>query len=188
MIDPYLYPGTGIFRNKLGLRDQGDLDRAERGLVSQRILEGVPRGRFDLAHLRAIHRHLFQDVYDWAGEVRTVNISKATSHFLDHRRIGFGTAAVHRLAEALGVAREIAGTEMAVRLARIVGDLNFVHPFREGNGRTQLQYARLLAERAGLRLEASRLSGPEWTAASIEAMDARYGAMAVCFDKALMPC
>ena len=59
MIDPYLHPGTDVLRNRLGIRNQASLDRAERRLVSQRILEGVPRGGFDLDHLRAIHRHLF---------------------------------------------------------------------------------------------------------------------------------
>lgn len=74
--DPYLYPGTTVLRNKLGLRDAAVLDRAERNLVRLRHREGVPRGAFDLEHLRAIHRHLFQDLYDWAGELRTVEVAK----------------------------------------------------------------------------------------------------------------
>ena len=67
--DPYLYPGTPVLRNKLGLTDPDQFDQMERRLVTQRIAEGVPTGVFDLAHLRAIHHHLFQDVYDWAGEL-----------------------------------------------------------------------------------------------------------------------
>lgn len=74
--DPYLYPGAGVLRNRLGLTDPDQLDRVERRLVTQRIIEGAPTGDFDVAHLRAIHRHLFQDVYAWAGELRTVEIAK----------------------------------------------------------------------------------------------------------------
>jgi cell filamentation protein len=79
--DPYVYPGTNIIRNRLLITDPQILDRMERRLVIQRTRSGVPGGKFDLAHLRAIHRHLFQDVYDWAGEIRTVEISKGGSQF-----------------------------------------------------------------------------------------------------------
>ena len=74
--DPYLHPDRPVLRNKLGIFDARRLDLVERQLVTQRIAEGVHAGVFDLAHLRAIHHHLFQDIYDWAGEVRTVELAK----------------------------------------------------------------------------------------------------------------
>jgi cell filamentation protein len=77
--DPYLYPGTSVLRNRLGTSDPDYLDKQERALVALRMRRNVPRGAFDLKHLRAIHRHLFQDVYDWAGELRTVEISKGSN-------------------------------------------------------------------------------------------------------------
>ena len=77
--DPYVYPGTFVLRNRLGIKNYKRLDRVERSMVSQRISEGVPDGKFDLAHLQAIHRHLFQDIYDWAGELRTLEINKGGS-------------------------------------------------------------------------------------------------------------
>ena len=79
--DPYVYPGTSVLRNRFGLTDAADLDRVERLHTTNRSLEPIPRGSFDLAHLRAIHRHLFQDIYDWAGELRTVEISKGRQQF-----------------------------------------------------------------------------------------------------------
>lgn len=83
MSDPvYGYPPDYlVLQNKAGLKDADRLDRFERRAVIQRIREGVPEGDFDLAHLRAIHRHLFQDVYDWAGELRTVEIAKGGHQF-----------------------------------------------------------------------------------------------------------
>ena len=69
----YCYlPSFTVLRNRLDIRDTRTLDAAERQLVAQRLLESVPSGDFDLAHLKAIHRHLFQDIYAWAGELRTV--------------------------------------------------------------------------------------------------------------------
>lgn len=79
--DPYCYPGSNLLRNLLGLHDRSELERAERQLIQLRIEEGTPSGNFDLNHLQAIHRHLFQDIYDWAGEIRQVEISKDGSQF-----------------------------------------------------------------------------------------------------------
>ena len=72
--DPYLYPGATNLRNKLGLIDSDGLDAFERRMVAARAAEGIPSGDFALPHLQAIRRHLFQDVYDGAGELRTVEI------------------------------------------------------------------------------------------------------------------
>ena len=88
--DPYVYPGTSVLRNRLNTQDPDFLDKQERALVALRMRRDIPRGAFDLTHLRAIHRHLFQDVYDWAGELRTVEISKRrqqAGHRLDLTRI-----------------------------------------------------------------------------------------------------
>ncbi|CAN5216090.1 hypothetical protein BH10PSE6_BH10PSE6_13880 [soil metagenome] len=94
--DPYLYPETNVLRNKLEIRDLTALDRAERRLVAQRIRDGTPRGNFDLDHLKAIHRHLFQDIYDWAGKLRNVEISRDGHQFQFRRYIETGMGDVHR--------------------------------------------------------------------------------------------
>jgi fido (protein-threonine AMPylation protein) len=86
-VDPYLIPGIKVLRNRLGMSDARRFDRIERRLVADRIAEGAPIGTFDLTHLRAIHRHLFQDVYDWAGELRTVEINKGGRQFQFRRYI-----------------------------------------------------------------------------------------------------
>ena len=108
MSDPdYCYPPDfTVLRNKLGIRDAPTLEAAERRFVAQRLLEAVPTGDFDLDHLRAIHRHLFQDVYEWAGEVRTVEIAKGGSGFQPRRFIetGLPDAMIQCVREALGIA------------------------------------------------------------------------------------
>ena len=70
--DSYCYPGTTVLKNRANLRTQADLDFFEEEATAQRFTEPLPAGKFDVSHLRAIHRHLFQDVYTWAGAPRTV--------------------------------------------------------------------------------------------------------------------
>ena len=84
----YQYPGSAVLRNKLDIRDAKALDFAERMLVRQRMGEGCPGGDFDLTPLQVIHRHLFQGVYEWAGETRQVPLAKGDSHFFPPNRIG----------------------------------------------------------------------------------------------------
>ncbi len=89
MSDPdYCYPPEfAVLRNKLKIRDASTLEAAERQLVAQRVLETLPTGDFDLDHLSAIHCHLFQDIYEWAGEIRTVEISKGGTQIQPRRFI-----------------------------------------------------------------------------------------------------
>ena len=182
----YCYPPSyTVLRNKLNIRDPLELDRVERRLVSARSTGGVPAGEFDLAHLRAVHRHLFQDIYDWAGQVRTVEISKGGSQFQFCRFIDTGMNDVHRRLIASnflkGLSHEIFASEAGV----IIGDINHIHPFREGNGRVQMIYLRQLAAQAGHALDVTRIEGEAWMAASRAANLGRYEQMSRCIAKAI---
>jgi len=176
--DPYLYPGTSVLRNKLGLTDSNQLEQVERRLVAQRIAEGAPTGGFDLGHLRAIHRHLFQDVYEWAGELRTVEITKGGHQFQFRQFIETGMADVHRRLEKVDFLRGLSNSDFAAAAGPIMGDVNYVHPFREGNGRTQLQYLEQLAAQAGHPIELARIEPSRWLEASRSSHDGDYGPMA----------
>lgn len=184
-IDPYLYLGTQVLRNKLDIRDADELDRAERNLVRTRNREGVPRGNFDLAHLKAIHHHLFQDVYDWAGQVRTLEISKGPSSFMFRQFIESGMADVHsRLVKSRflsGLGRD----DFAREAGKIIGDVNHIHPFREGNGRTQALYLKQLSAQAGHPLDLTQIGRKAWIEASIAANRADYDLMGEAIRKAL---
>jgi len=95
-------PDYTVLRNRLGIRDAPALDAAEREPVAQRLIEPVPAGDFDLAHLKAIHRHLFQSVYAWAGEARTVEIAKDGSRFQPRHFVETGMADIHDRIVAAG--------------------------------------------------------------------------------------
>ena len=168
--DPYVYPGTTVLRNRLGTTDQDYLDKQERSLVVLRSRRGVPRGAFDLAHLRAIHRHLFQDIYDWAGELRTVEISKGRQQFQFRKFIETGMGDVHGRLVRSRFLKGLSPAAFAEAAAVIVGDINYIHPFREGH-----------------RLDLARIDGPAWIAASVASHAADYAPMAAVLLAALKP-
>lgn len=188
MSDPeYCYPpGFRVLRNRFDLRNQTDLDAVEREFVTQRLREPIPLGDFDLAHLKSIHHHLFQDVYDWAGKVRTVEISKGQDTFQFRRFIETGMQDVHSRVLARDYLKNLSPKEFAREAADILGDVNYVHPFREGNGRTQLQYLKQLSDKAGHQINLTRLNRDRWTSASRDAHAGNYHTMADCIEMSLV--
>ncbi|UVO53401.1 Fic family protein [Sphingomonas sp. SUN039] len=183
--DVYCYPGTHILRNLHDLTDADELDRVERRLVADRFAEGAPTGNFDLPHLRAIHRHLFQDIYDWAGEIRTLEIAKGGSQFMYVRYIATGMADVHRRVIEWKYLRGLDADEFAAKAGEIIGDINHIHPFREGNGRTQLTYLLQLAAQAGHVVDVRAIDRTQWYAASVEAHKGHFEAMAEAIGGAI---
>lgn len=184
----YCYPPDfSVLRNKLDIRDAATLEQAERLLVQQRMEEGAPRGDFDLVHLKAIHGHLFQDVYDWAGQVRTVEIHKGGSQFQPVPYIETGMADVHKRILAAREFRGLGRDDFAEQAGKIMGDVNYVHPFREGNGRTQLLYLKQLAGKAGLSLDLEKIDREKWMKASREAHAGDYARMSQSIREAVSP-
>ncbi|MBM1556230.1 Fic family protein [Sulfitobacter mediterraneus] len=182
----YCYPPDyTVLKNRLGLRDADHLDRAERRLVTQRALEPLPIGDFDLAHLRALHHHLFQDVFEWAGDLRTVEISKGGSQFQFRQYIETGMTDVHRRITAHNYLRNLPADQFADLAGEILGDINYVHPFREGNGRTQLYFYKQLAEQAGHAVDLTQIEAPAWMDASRQAHEGNYAPMASCLSQTL---
>jgi cell filamentation protein len=175
--DPYVYPGTSILRNKLGITNAGELDRVERLWVTQRARAGVPTGDFDLPHLQAIHRHLFGRLYDWAGAIRTVELGKGGHQFMFRQYIHNGMADVHRRIVAADRPKSLTAEAFAEEAGRIIGDVNYVHPFREGNGRTQLLYLQQLSAVAGQPLDLTQIDPVAWIEASKRAHQADYSLM-----------
>lgn len=145
--DPLCYPGTTVLRNKLNIKNQAELDEFELALFLTRADEEMPAGDLDYQHYKAIHHHLFQDIYEWAGAVRTIRIGKGGNWFCypeyidqEMRRIFRELAAADRLSK-LGI------EDFAVQASHVLAEINAVHPFREGNGRTQLTFLAMLLER-----------------------------------------
>ncbi len=153
--DPYAYKGTTTLKNKLGLRDPALLEAFELEMTTLRAREPLPRGRYDPSHYRRVHHHLFQDVYSWAGKYRTVRTSKAGNPFCFPEYID---GEMKRLfASPPSVIEADTAEAFVTEAAHFLAELNAIHPFREGNGRSQLTFMAMLGERAGYPLDFARV-------------------------------
>ena len=171
--DPYCYPGTTVLRNLLELRDQTELDAFEVEISTLRAEEPLPGGDFNPGHYCAVHHHLFQDVYAWAGQYRTVRISKGGNSFCYPEHI---PGQMDQLFERLrgGETFEGLGEEAFVeKLTIFLSDLNAIHPFREGNGRTQLSFIGLIGDTYGHSFHFERLSRETFLPAIIESFSGK---------------
>lgn len=166
--DPYCYRGTQVLKNRLGIRDADALSAFEAEMAAQRALEPLPAGRLTVSHLKAVHRHLFGDVYPWAGQFRKVRISKGGSMFCYPENIDAQMACLFSTRRHDFWGRMRCVDEFVEEVATFLSDLNAIHPFREGNGRTQLSFIRLIAERQGHALHFERLDADAFLRAMIE--------------------
>lgn len=155
--DPYCYSGTTVLKNVPGLRDVEALEAYELVLSRERATQPLPSGKLSVSHYRAIHHHLFQDVYPWAGRFRTVRIAKGGSMFCYPEHIASEMRRLFADLRGRAFLRGATAEEFAVRSAHFLAELNAIHPFREGNGRTQLSFLSLLAAQAGHPLRIERL-------------------------------
>jgi cell filamentation protein len=151
--DTYCYPGTTVLKNKLDLRDAAKLAEFEAEITDQRAAEPLPDGSLDYAHYKAIHHHIFQDVYEWAGKSRTVRLSKGGNPFCFPEHIDNQMEQLFGWLESNDYLRGLSKAEFAKKAAHFLAELNAIHPFREGNGRTQLSFLAMLAEVAGHPLD-----------------------------------
>ena len=150
--DPHSEQGFACPGNLFGIKDDRELQALEGPLVTNRggeLIDKPTEGKFDSAHLRAIHKYRLQDIFPWAGEFRVVDISKGTSSF------GPALYIARALEDALGrLQREnlltgLAPRVFAQRAAFHLGEINAMHPFREGHGRARREFIRQLALLAG---------------------------------------
>ena len=191
--DPYLYPGTAVLRNVAGLRSAEQLAAFETSKTAQRIYELQKNpvvGSFDTIHLKAIHNRVFQDVFTWAGQFRTTMLGKAERvgqpptwftppHLLEHE--------AERIFDSLhrsNLLRRLSRIEFARKAARLLAEINKLHPFREGNGRTQRLFIDALADQAGHKIYFDVVSRERMIQASIEANNGSPGMMTRLFEEA----
>ena len=153
--DAYCYPGTSVLINKLGITDGDQLAEAERRVVFLRAvtLEARPLDvDATFERLRGIHRYLFQDLYAWAGEIRTVDLSKEGSLFCLSQYILPSAEDIFGRLESERFLKQLEKGDFVDRLAEYMGDINSLHPFREGNGRAQRIFFSELARNAGYQI------------------------------------
>jgi cell filamentation protein len=173
--DPYCYRGTTVLKNRRGLRDAAALEAFETVMTAQASDEPLPKGRLSVAHYCAVHRHLFGAIYPWAGRYRKVRLSKGRSAFCYPENIA---KQMRKLFSDLRKANYLRGLGIdgfSKAAARCLAELNAIHPFREGNGRTQLTFLILIARQAGFRLDLEKLHPTRFLAAMIKSFSGQEG-------------
>jgi cell filamentation protein len=165
--DPYTYPGTDTLRNRLGITDDKTLTEAERRLTQARGAEAA-RLTFPATAdgYRALHKHLFQDLYEWAGQDRTVDIAKGGARFA---HVPYIARELDKLFADVGAKSGLRGLprdEFFDRLGNHINEINAIHPFREGNGRTMRHHAARLARDAGHPIRIASIDKTAWMDAS----------------------
>jgi cell filamentation protein len=145
---------NGLLHNLANIQNEKVLLAFESIKVTKRVEELLeqPIKIKDANTLLIIHYRLFQDVYEWAGQVRSVNISKDGKPFFNGERFNIGFQYIDTLISDYRKIKKSDMKELAKKLAEILDNLNYLHPFREGNGRTQREFLRLLALEKGLKL------------------------------------
>lgn len=186
----YCYPESDVLINKLNITDAKELFEAEKELTAIRLRElqeNPVTGKFDFAHLKSIHKYIFQDIYEWAGKVRTVEIGKGnlfcTTAFIQEYA---GSVFRKYFSQCQSAKNNI---DDFVRIfADNYGDLNALHPFREGNGRTQREFARLVCLECGYDFNLSCATHREMLEASKLSFDKADSSLFIkIFSRAVVP-
>lgn len=168
----YCYVDSDVLRNKLDIHDADKLNEMERKITSVRLAELVkqPLPRiFGDEHLKRIHKHIFQDLYTWAGQFRTVDINKQMWFCLVPHMKGASQDIFNKL-EKDHYLQGLDKTDFIGKLADYMADVNCLHPFREGNGRTQREFFRQLSEAAGYDLHIENWDNKQRIAADVRAV------------------
>lgn len=175
----YGLSGEYPLKNKLNITDENKLKSAERSITSLRmaqLMQNPLDGKLNFNYLKNIHKFMFGDIYKWAGTIRTVNIAKGNlfcrSEFIEEQM-----DSIMRNLEKENYLTNLNIEMLAERLAYYLGEINAIHPFREGNGRTQRMFIEYIAFRNGFLLDFTKISKEEMLRASIETFNLEYKLM-----------
>ena len=165
----YCYEGTNVLINKLNIKDQKLLEKVERKIVLAKLYalrQNFNIGNFDIDHFVGIHKFLFEDLYEFAGKFRNENIAKGNFSFAEWEYI---EPELKRILDELKEENYLEGYDkekLANRLAYYLAEINVLHPFREGNGRTTREFIRELAYKNGYLLDLREIEANDMLDAS----------------------
>ncbi len=187
--DHYCYSGTNTLKNKLDIKDMDTLEKAEReitAVTAKRIRFKYPP--YDLSYMCMLHNLLFSDLYDWAGNIRNVDISKGGTRFCNCQRI---EPESKKLFDSLGKEnwlQDLGKDLFCKKLAEYYCEINMLHPFREGNGRVQRVLFEHLSLAAGYDLDWADVLPCEWIQANIDGVNVNYASMEKIFNRIITSC
>ena len=169
----YCYPNSNTLINKLDIKDDKLLQKYEAKITAAKLLalrqKGII-GNFDVEHLNAIHTYLFEDIYSFAGKYRNENIAKGVFRFAEWEYIESELQRLFKELKNENYLADLSKEELAERLAYYLSELNVLHPYREGNGRTTREFIRELALKNGYNLNLSKVTPQDFLKASIKSI------------------
>ena len=169
----HCYPGTNVLINKLNIKDGQKLSKYEAKITAVKSLalrqKGIT-GNFDAEHYKGIHKFLFEDIYPFAGILRDENISKGSFRFASFEYIEPELKRLMSKLKSENFLEGLSKENLSKRLAYYLSELNVLHPFREGNGRTTREFIRQLALKNGYKLNLTKVMPEEVLNASIESI------------------
>ena len=185
----YCYKDSDVLINKLNITNEKDLYDAERGLVALRtaqLNEEPIQGYFDFNHLKSIHKFLFQDIYRWAGDIRNCNIAKQDLFCLCEYMDSFANDIFNKLKKEQYFNKYNYDVKLE-KLVELFADINALHPFREGNGRSQREFIEELAKINGIDLNLTTVSKDDMIVASHDSINGHYEKLLEIFKKNSAP-
>ena len=176
--DYYIDSSSDVLRNKFNITDEAELERIEADYATARsvkLAENPLSLPFTITTLKTIHKALFGDIYEWAGEFRNIDITKGTARFAN---VNFIESSAIEIFSALKKENFLIGLDNQVlseKAAYYMGELNAIHPFREGNGRTQRELLSQLAYQQNLFIDWNVVSAENILRATIDSFASNYG-------------
>lgn len=185
--DKYCYPDSNVLVNLLDIRDPDSLEEAETEFSAKRYRtyesSELSLCDFSFAHLKKLHHHLFQDLYEWAGTPREIDISKGSTRFCTYMRIEPEAAKLFRIIPALSEYQS--DNELITHITDLFCEMNMLHPFREGNGRVQRFFFEELLFTLGYAVAWPKISRKEWIDANIAGVFLNLEPLKIIFSKAI---
>jgi len=168
--DPYCYSGTSVLKNKLNIRNFDELENAEREITAYSLKYiQYQKPPYNLLYLQTLHKQLFSELYEWAGELRTVNIFKGDTTFCYYDYLESASSDLFRKLEQEQWLKGLNTDSFCEKLAEYYCEFNILHPFREGNGRVQRLFFEHLSLYNGYVLDWNVITHTdEWIQANID--------------------
>lgn len=184
--DPYCYPGTDVLINQFEIFSNDILEKVEAELTAIRLAQYHDSQQIlNFSFLKILHFDLFQDLYEWAGQIRTVDISKGNTRFCNIARIEKETEKCFSILSSNNYLLNADKVIFINKISDFFCEMNVVHPFREGNGRTLRFFCEIVAKRAGFILSWKNVTQKQWVDANIAGYNGNLQPLIIIFTDAI---
>ena len=167
------YEGTTVLINKFGIKDDAKLDMVERDITSALIAKAyieIPFEDVDFDFYKNLHYYVFSDIYEWAGKIRNVDMSKKGTRFCPPEKIETSGRAIFEYLSQMSYLAKLTDEDFIAEFTELYCRLNYLHPFREGNGRIQRLFLSMLLKNMGKGIDFSKIDADLLMIATIKAV------------------